>query len=209
MKTPQGIMHVRHYNPAEKTMYKVTLNTFDDQFRLMRRLDAERGVFTNGRWLLTNILEQKLDDADFSYSIAFHDSMSVELDMDPERFQQVVKKTSEMDIMELLNSIHAIEDEGYSATRYRVDFHSKIAFPFVCVILSLAGVGIACKNRLKDGLPAGIAYGMCMAFSYWVLNSFCISLGCGEMLPPGIAAWTTNAVFLCFGIIMLMHTEQI
>ena len=209
MKTSQGIVHVRHYNPAEKAIYKVTLNTFDDQFKLIRRLDAERGVFTNGQWLLANILEQKLDDTGFSYNISFHDSMYVELDMNPERFQQMVKNTSEMDIMELLDSIHTIEDEGYSATRYWVDFHSKIAFPFVCAVLVLPGVGIACKNRLKEGLPVGIASGIGMAFLYWVLNSFCISLGYGEMLPPVIAAWTTNAIFLCFGIIMLMHTEQI
>jgi lipopolysaccharide export system permease protein len=209
MKTPNGILHVRHYNPAEKTMYKVTLNTFDEQFKLIRRIDAERGVFTNGQWLFTNILQQTLDDTGFSYNIEFHDSMPVDLDIYPERFQMVVKKTSEMDIMELLDSIHAIEDEGYSATRYWVDFHAKIAFPFVCVILVLTGVSIACKNRLKDGLPLGIAYGIGIAFSYWVVNSFCISLGYGEMLPPVIAAWATNAVFLCFGIIMLMHTEQI
>lgn len=209
MKTASGIMHVRHYNPNEKTLYKVTLNTFDDRFRLIRRLDAERGVFLNGNWMLFEILEQKLDETGASYTISFHDSMSVQLDMNPERFKQVVKKTSEMDIKEILDSIHAIEDEGYSATQYRVDFHAKIAFPFVCVILVLAGVGIACKNQLKDGLPAGIAYGIGMAFLYWVLNSFCISLGYGEMLPPIIAAWATNAVFLCFGIIMLMHAEQI
>lgn len=209
MKTPNGIMHIRHYNPAEKTLYKVTLNTFDDNFRLIQRMDAERSVFSNGQWVLFEILEQTLDDTGLSYTITFHDSMPVQLDMNPERLKQVAKKTSEMNIKELLNNIHIIEGEGYSATRYRVDFHAKIAFPFVCVILILAGVGIACKNQLKDGLPASIAYGIGMAFLYWVLNSFCISLGYGEMLPPMIAAWTTNAVFLCFGIMMLMHAEQI
>lgn len=209
MKTPNGIMHIRHYKPKEKTLFKVTLNTFDDRFKLIRRLDAERGVYSNGQWVLFEILEQTLDDTGFSYAITFHDSMSVQLDMNPERLKQVVKKTSEMNIGELMNKIHAIENEGYSATQYRVDFHAKIAFPFVCVILVLAGVGIACKNQLKDGLPAGIAYGIGMAFLYWVLNSFCLSLGYGEMLPPIIAAWTTNAVFLCFGIIMLMHADQI
>ncbi len=209
MKIPDGIVHIRHYIPAEKILYKVTLNIFDDHFRLIRRLDAERGVFTSGQWVLYEVLEQKLDDTGFSYTISFHDSMPIHLDMNPERLRQVAKKTSEMNIKELLEYIHTIEAEGYSATQYRVDFHSKIAFPFVCVILVLAGVGIACKNQLKDGLPAGIAYGIGMAFLYWVLNSFCISLGYGEMLPPIIAAWATNAVFLCFGIIMLMQAEQI
>lgn len=209
MKTPNGILHIRHYNPAEKTLYKVTLNIFDDHFRLIQRLDAERGNFINGQWILYEVLEQKLDDTGLSYTVTFHDSLPVQIDLNPERLKQVAQKTSEMNIQELLDYIHAIEAEGYPATQYRVDFHAKIAFPFVCVILVLAGAGIACKNRLKDGLPSGIAYGIGTAFLYWVLNSFCISLGYGEMLPPVIAAWATNAVFLCFGMIMLMHAEQI
>jgi lipopolysaccharide export system permease protein len=209
MKTSNGIVHIRHYNSAEKTLYKVTVNTFDDRFMLIRRLDAERGVFTRGQWVLHEILEQKLDETDMSYTISFHDAMPVELDMNPERLKQVAKQSSEMGIKELLNYIGTIEAEGYSATPYRVDFHAKIAFPFVCIILVLAGVGIAAKNRLKDGLPASIAYGIGLAFLYWVLNSFCISLGYGEMLPPIVAAWATNAVFLCFGVVMLMHAEQV
>ena len=209
MKTPDGIVHIRHYNSAEKTLYKVTLNTFDDHFRLIRRLDAERGIFTRGQWVLYEILEQTLDEADMSYAISFHDTMPVELDMQPERLRQVAKQSSEMGIGELENYIDTIEAEGYSATSYRVDFHAKIAFPFVCIILVLAGVGIAAKNKLKDGLPASIAYGIGLAFLYWVLNSFCISLGYGEMLPPVVAAWAANAVFLCCGVVMLMHAEQI
>jgi lipopolysaccharide export system permease protein len=209
LKTSDGIMHIRRYLPAEKVLYKVTLNTFDEQFRLIRRIDAEHARYVNGEWILADILEQNLDDTGGSYTMGFHEYMTAELDLNPESLQQVTKRSSEMNIKELLHYIHSVEESGYPATQYRVDFHAKIAFPFVCMILVLAGVGIASRNQLKDGLPAGIAYGIGIAFFYWVLNSFCISLGYGELLPPIVAAWAANAVFLCFGIIMLLHTEQI
>jgi lipopolysaccharide export system permease protein len=208
MKNQNVIIHIRHYNPKDQTLYKVAVNCFDDQFKLVRRLDADHGSFVDGRWILYEILEQELDESG-SYNMLYHESMPVDLDMNPERLKQVAKKTSEMGLFELLHHIHSIEDEGYTATQYRVDFHSKIAFPFVCIILVLAGMGISCRNRLKDGLPASIAYGIGMAFLYWVLNSFCISLGYGEMLPPIIAAWATNVILLCFSLVLLMQVEQL
>ncbi len=209
MRTTHSIIHIQHFNPVNNTVYKVTENIFDDRFRLVRRIDADHGVFKNGQWILSKILEQTLDAAGSSYVVTYHDTMPVKLDITPDKLKQVVKKSSEMNINELFDYIHTIESEGYPATRLWVDFHAKIAFPFVCVILVLVGMGIACKKQMKDGLPAGIAYGIGTAFLYWVINSFCMSLGYGEMLPPFIAAWTTNVIFLCFGILMLMHAEQL
>ena len=208
LKSSHGILHIRHYNAAENTLYKVTVNTFDDQFRLIRRIDADRGVFLQGQWVLYEILEQTLDETGTSYTITYHDSMPVQIDMNPERLRQVSRKSSEMDIKALLDYINTIKDEGYSTTQLWVDFHAKIAFPFVCVILVLVGMGIACKRQLKDGLPAGIAFGIGIAFLYWVLHSFCISLGYGDMLPPVIAAWATNGIFLCLGVLLLIQAEH-
>lgn len=209
IKSKNAIINIRHYDLVEKTIHRVTMNTFDDQFRLTSRLDAEKGVFLNGQWILYEILEQRLDDMESGYTILYHDTMPVELDMSPEKLKQVTKNSSEMNIKELYEYIQTIEMEGYSSTRFLVDFHAKISFPFVCVIMVVAGIGIACKNQLKDGLPSSIAYGIGAAFLYWVLHSFCISLGYGEMLPPVIAAWSTNAIFLSIGIILLIKADQI
>ena len=57
------------------------------------------------------------------------------------------------------------------------------------------------------GLPVIIALGIGTAFLYWIFYSFCLSLGYGEMLPPAIAAWTANLVFLCFSLITLQYAE--
>ena len=209
MRTTHSIIHIQHFNPVNNTVYKITENIFDDQFRLVKRIDGDHGVFQNGQWMLSKVLEQTLDASGSSYAITYHDTLPVKLDITPNNLKQVVKKSSEMNINELLDYIHTVESEGYPATRLWVDFQAKIAFPFVCVILVLVGMGIACKKQMKDGLPTGIAYGIGAAFLYWVINSFCISLGYGEMLPPLIAAWTTNVIFFCFGALMLMHAEQL
>ena len=108
---------------------------------------------------------------------------------------------------ELLGYIRKVEAEGYAATAYRVDLWAKIAFPFICIILCLVGTGIAAKTALKDGMAVSIAYGIGIAFLYWIFYSFCLSLGYGGMLPPPVAAWSANLVFLCLGVFTLIQAE--
>ena len=97
-------------------------------------------------------------------------------------------------------TVKRVEDEGYDATFYKVDLYAKVAFPFVCLILSVTALGIASKARFREGLALGVSLGIGIAFLYWIFYSFCISLGYGGVLPPVAAAWTANLVFSCFGV---------
>jgi lipopolysaccharide export system permease protein len=112
-----------------------------------------------------------------------------------------------MNVLELWDYIDTIESEGYDATSYRVDLQAKIAFPFVCIILCILGLGIGVNKKLKDSLALVVALGIGVAFLYWTLYSFCLSLGYGGVLPPLVAAWTTNFVFLSAGVLNLLYAE--
>ncbi len=43
------ITHVKYFNPKEKTIYGITLYQFDQRFQLIRRIDAKKGVFKQGK----------------------------------------------------------------------------------------------------------------------------------------------------------------
>ena len=117
------------------------------------------------------------------------------------------KKSDEMGFGELYRYIQKVESEGYDAVKYRTDLHAKFAFPLVCVIMSLAGIGIAVRGTVKGSMHISIALGIGLAFLYWVFSSFCMSLGYAKILPPVVAAWVANVVFLCLGGIYLIQTE--
>jgi lipopolysaccharide export system permease protein len=203
----RSIAHIKYYNPASRTMHGVTLYFFDKSFSLIRRVDAEKGNFVDGMWILENVMEQALDEKSGNYVTAFFEIKERIFDFIPEDLGRAVKKSEEMSFSELLEYIRKVEAEGYDASGYRVDFHAKLAFPFVCVILCLAGIGIALKTTTKEGPGTGIAIGIGTAFFYWIFYSFCLSLGYGEMLPPVIAAWTANLVFMCFAVITLLNAD--
>jgi lipopolysaccharide export system permease protein len=69
------------------------------------------------------------------------------------------------------------------------------------------GTGIAVKRKSREGPSVSIAFGAIMVFLYWVLHSFCLSLGYGGLLPPVISAWISNIIFLCYGVLNLINAE--
>jgi len=201
------IVHIKYYQPKEKAVFGITINFFDEKFRLVRKIDAGKGLFVNGRWVLYDVLEQKLNPAMDVLESAFHPELAVNLEFLPEDLKQVVKKPSEMSFSELLNYIRKVESEGYDATQYRVDLQAKPAYAFTCVIMCLLGMGISVKQHRQQNIFFSITYGIVAAFFYWILYSFCLSLGYGDMLPPVMAAWAANIVFSCLGILILVSAE--
>ena len=205
MRSPRQIIHIRQYTPEEKRVSEITIHTFDDRFRLIERVDAQSGRFENGRWRLERALQQQFgDDADVRKA-GMHDHLDASIGLHPDDLAQVAKRSDEMGLAELRRYIEKVEREGYGAIRYWVDYHSKIAAAFVCLFLSVLGAGIGLRGTLREGLPVSITYGLGIAFLYWIFNSFCLSLGYAETMPPIVAAWVANLVFSCLSGFLLLN----
>jgi lipopolysaccharide export system permease protein len=204
IKSHQAIFHIRYFSPSGKAIFGVTLNYFDDDFRLARRVDAEKGIYIDGMWRLFKVIQQDLVQGEGRYDVIQLDESPVKVEFVPEDLNKVVKKGEEMSYTELSDYVREVEAEGYDATSYRVDLIAKIAFPLVCVIMGIMGTGLPLSRRRRDGLAGSVFYGIGLAFMYWTLHSFCLSLGYGKILPPLVAAWATNVVFFFIGIFIFL-----
>ncbi len=206
-KSHRCIVFISYFNPKKNTISGVTLNFFDARFRLQRRVDAVEGQFRQGQWVLHDIMEQELNENSGTYDTRFIWKNVENIDFLPEDLQRVAKKSEEMSFKELLRYIQDIESEGYDATPYRVDLHGKFALPLACLIVCLIGAGITVRKVNRHGLSVNIALGIVVIFLYWIVHSFCLSLGHGGMLPPVVAAWMSNFIFACFAVYSLLNAE--
>lgn len=207
IKGNRRITHIAYCNPVKKSIFGISVNIFDDQFRLVRKIDAERGDFRDGAWQLKTLIEQKRDETSGAFTITYFEEMAEHLDFVPADLAKVVRKPEEMSYKELLQYIRKVEDEGYDATIHRVNLHAKPAFAFVCLVMCLIGVGLAVRKGVGKGIFFSITYGIALAFFYWIAHSFCLSLGYGEMLPPVAAAWVSNFIFIILGFLILVYAE--
>jgi lipopolysaccharide export system permease protein len=193
-KSGQVIYNIRVLNAKRGLLEGVTIHIFDGHFRLTERLDARKGEWDGQSWIFSDgIFIHRTADGNFS---AEHfQSRRFALKERPQDFQHLEKSSEEMTLAELGRYVAEIESEGYDATRYRVDFHGRIAFPFTSLIMALLGIAVALYQGKKGGIAVGVAASVSLAFVYFLLFQFMLSIGYTGNLQPVLAAWMPNILF--------------
>lgn len=207
IKKDHAITYIKYVKPRVLTINGVIYSLFDKHYNLVRRVDAEKGVYQDGQWVLYNLIEQTRDSETGNYQAKFFQEKKEPLNIVPEDLTRVIKKSDEMSFPELLSYIKTIEAEGYDATTYRVGLYTKTSYPFACVIMCIIGVGIAVRTKRKRDLPTIVTFGILTGVFYWVFHNTFLSLGYGEKIPPIVAAWAANIIFLFIGGGMLANVE--
>ena len=207
IKGYRSIYYINYYNPQTKSISGITFNYFDDDFKLIKKVDAKHGVYENGRWILFDTMVQVQNHSNGIYDVSFHEKQVVNADFLPEDLKHVIKHSAEMNFKELYAYIQAVESEGYDTTLYRVVLNAKFAILLASVIFCMIGTGIAVKRRIREGLWITIAHGIGMFFLYWVSHSVCLSIGYGGQIPPIIAGWIASIVFFGLGLFYLIDSD--
>jgi lipopolysaccharide export system permease protein len=174
---------------------------------LTRRVDANRGLYKQGKWIFYDIMEQMLDRESGVYKVQFQTQETIDVDFLPEDLMGAFKRSEEMNVAELYRYIQEVQREGYDATAFQVDFQARFAYPVLSIIVCIIGIGTAVKRKSREGPSVSIVFGVMVVFLYWVLHSFCLSLGYGGLLPPIISAWISNIIFSCYAVLNLMNAE--
>ncbi len=145
-------------------------------------------------------------EGDKGYDLQKFDKIYLTLPERPEDFTRTQKKPEEMSYWQLKRYAKRIQEEGYDATEYSVDMNVKLAYPLICVILVLIGIPLALGAK-KGGTPVAIFLGIVVCFLYLIILGVSRSLGLSGFLPPEVAAWSANLVFLLLGIYLMIRLE--
>jgi lipopolysaccharide export system permease protein len=201
-----GIYNFRLFDAQTNTLQGITIHYLDRQMKLIMRLDAERGEWKDGRWLFHNVLTTRFSDGEFP-ALSRTKRQVVDLPEGPADFQVVQKNVETMGYFELKRYIRKLQSEGYDASRYIVDLHGKIAFPWVSIILAVIGVSFSLRSERSGGVAQGIGAGLVIGFSYWLVFAFGMSLGRSGALSPFIAAWFANILFAVASLFLIRRVK--
>ncbi len=130
------------------------------------------------------------------------------LERPPSDFLRVERLAKEMNLVQLSAYIERLLEEGQTPTRYLVDWHDKIAFPFACLIMSALSVPFAIRVSPRGGgIAIGLAVSLAVAFGYWIVHALFIAIGHGGYIPPLAAAWGANVIFGLTATMLLLHSD--
>jgi lipopolysaccharide export system permease protein len=196
---------IRRYDVPRQTMVELTIQEFSGH-RLSRRLDAAKGVYADGKWVLTNGLERRFDASGKETAVAF-DTLRVGFPEVPEDFAKTSVQPDEMSYPELRNYSQRVRESGSSVEKFETELHLRVAFPFANVVVILIASSLAVQVR-RGGIALGFGFSLAIAFAYWCLIRAGQVLGNNGTLPPLVAAWLGNFAFLGFGVFLLIRTPK-
>ncbi|MDD5509175.1 MAG: LptF/LptG family permease, partial [Bacteroidales bacterium] len=107
----KGIYNFRLYEAQTNTLHGITIHYLDREMKLIMRLDAERGEWSEGRWLFHNIMITNFNDGEFPVIYKVRQQI-VDLPESPSDFQMVQKDAAAMGYVELKRYIRKLQAEG-------------------------------------------------------------------------------------------------
>ncbi len=201
------IIYAREYDVLTQTLRDIViLEDRPDQI-LASKLTAEKAHYENGAWVFYKVIKYDVDDKG---DILGEPLVAEKLDFDmPEKPEDFIRQALQVEFMsarQLKDYIHHLKGTSRKLTRRLwVDFHYKIAFPFISFIVMLIGAPLAMKTE-RGSAMVGIGTSLMIVILYYGIASVCLAVGKGGFISPFLAAWFGNIFFAFIGIILIRQS---
>jgi lipopolysaccharide export system permease protein len=193
------------FNGTKNEAQLVSIYYFDGPV-LIKRLDAKRMIWKDQKWILHNVVERKFEN--FNEKITNYPKLTLtDLRFKPENLMELQKKPEEMSYTELDKFIDELLAIGGEARKWIVELYLKISYPFASFIIVLFGAPLAARKR-RSGNAIGIGISLLVCFIYYFFVHTGRVMGHQGSLPPLLAAWLGNIIFLFAGIFAMIKARM-
>ncbi|MDA8413822.1 MAG: LPS export ABC transporter permease LptG [Desulfobacteraceae bacterium] len=201
------IVQASLFEPQEKTLKGVVVWTVDGEMSPLTRIDAESAEFRGGVWVLKNAV-LKVFNTNSGVSIRKVPSMAITLNLKIDDLKILDRNADNLSYRKLKEYADNLRRGGYQAFRYLTMMHTKFAAPFAAFVMVILGIPFALRNSRSGGIALGIGASVAIGFAYFVVNAVLLSYGRSGVLPPLVAAWGANFLFVLGGIWVSMTTKS-
>ncbi|NBT59553.1 YjgP/YjgQ family permease, partial [bacterium] len=190
------IYHVGTFNSKTNTLQDLNLYFLGPDFQILKKIQAKGARFEEGDWVLRDgmLVEYPLEDP-FPKNTAFTEMREV-IREKPGDYQTVEVEETTMRLRDLRKFIERSHRYGVDMTLQRVSYHERVAHVFSPLIFVLLGLAFSLSPSKNQSPAKGVALSFLLVFIYLILSKMSLSIGKGGGLPPVVAAWLPNMLFL-------------
>ena len=201
------IVQAQMFDPKDKILRGVIIWTLDALMNPLSRIDAEAAEFKNERWILKKAVVK-----DFSRGQGFATqtvpAMEIALKLRIDDLKVLDNNADNLSYRKLKEYADNLRSGGYQAFRYLTMMHAKLSAPFAAFVMVVLGIPFALRNSRSGGIALGIGASVGIGFAYFVVNAVLLSYGRSGVLPPVVAAWGANIIFVLGGIWLSMTVKN-
>lgn len=190
----ERLYHYNNFNPRARQLEGLSIFEIDPQaWRVTRQTFTPRARFRDGVWAADAGWVQTFPETGVPSRAPL--AAGILRDLEPsEYFGTEITDAATMSLPELKRYVGDLESSGADAKRARVEYHRKMAFPLVALIMTLIAVPFAVTTGRRGALY-GIGLGIALSIAYWFMMTIFSALGVAGILPAALAAWAPNLFF--------------
>lgn len=204
------LMNIDLVDQDGATLRGISLYQLGPDFRLMEFTEAREVRYEGHGWFLHQATRRSLLPGG-GLVIETLERTPVELSQTPEDFRNWLSvESDQMTLKQIRAYIDRLQKDGYNTARFSTDYHARVAFSFVSVVLAIVAIALSLvrAGMRGGGMAMGIGLALVIGFLYWTTHSFAIALGRTGVLAPVMAGWIGNLLFLSVGLHLFLRVRQ-
>ncbi len=185
---------------------RVTILEVDPAFRLSRRIDARRMHPDAGAWILEDV-EDRSFQPDGAMQIERAAQRRYAFDEPPEAFSVAPGRPSQMRFGTLVHQINLRRRLGLPVLEFQLERYNRLAYPFAGVPGALVAVALALRRNRRGHVSSALVESVGVSLAFWAVQGVSFALGLSGRVPPWVAAWAPNVLFLAAGLVAVRRTR--
>ncbi len=201
MVSPGQIAYMSRYDNITKTGIKFSLESFDENKRLVSRLTSQSIKWdTLYNWRVSDyVIRDFVGDREYIKKGVRLDTI---IPFEPRDFLISANDHEKMTTPELAEYIDRQKMRGVGNIKsFEVEYQRRYAMTAAAFILTVIGMALS-SRKVKGGLGVNIGIGLVLSFSYILFMTVTQTFAISGMTSPLVAMWIPNVIYTIIAVVL-------
>jgi len=204
----KAIWNIRQFDPEEGRISDARIFYRFDNGLIRKRIDVKEVVWNGTHWEFVDGFLRTFDQEGNGTTEYFEKKIIPVLETPDDFVRNIIIHSDEMSLRELYKEIQEMTLEGKDTLKHRVEFHQKISYPFISIVLALLAIPLSLRSSRHGGVLFCVGINLAMGFVFSFLYAMGVSLGYGGFFSPLFAAWGPFILFSSLGFYLLLTLDS-
>jgi lipopolysaccharide export LptBFGC system permease protein LptF len=200
-----------YFDRNQNSLLNLELFYFNEKNLLKQMVTAKTAKFISPQnWVLTNPqIISHTEDVGFP-QMTTSKQMNYPLIESPEDFGEFEADLTTLNFFKLRSFINKISNSGINTNEYELILFQILSVSLSCWIFALLPLqAIFNPNRRSGSFGKSVITVLSFTLSFWIIQSFCLSLGDKGTLTPEISSFLPIILFSCYVIYVFLKNRKL
>ena len=189
------ICNVGRYIPDRNILEDLNIYVLDTTFKIRERIQAKTATFVDNEWNMENGFSVNFPASHYPIVTPF-ESRSGVIPEKPADFKTLRVEESIMRLRDLRHYIERNRSYGFDTVHPEVSYHERVALIFAPLVFVIFAVLLSTRVVRSPSAAQSVGLSFFIVLVYFIFFRVSLSVGRGGHIPPMLAGWAANIIFM-------------